>query len=488
MSSFCRKLSCVECSDHFKNSDISLSRLWEEKGIPPRIGICNRCREYGPDVGLKRRNWDMVPDEEQLEYGMNASEIVADRIALAMQQDSSEPEKTDWAHIETIGMWRGYVYLRAWQNTLMMKVNRGDKVDISSMGVVYFSQSQNKKICGWISNIDKEGRFTVTRRPSKQETENAKKKNKPIPKIMNRPGLKFEDLYPPITIQDKATLPEVCGCNGSCGLVYLKSALTPGKDRGWGNHHTKGGENVFCQSCLPDSAIPEKAGAPSPCFHIGFCKSAYCGCWGCSASDVRTNTKNRCGDCGCMSCDGWIDRKTGDDTWFCRRCWIGYYEEHRLVRLCDVDKSTKDTSPSLSDAMKWGWSDEEIAHSRAPGLFDGIWIGKHENVNQVSCEKINAVKQFHKCYKTGRWNTFLPEEAYFTQYPSSRTNIGSAPEPKKDEELFYTIYPASEGGIDRLLYEIQETRLKEGGIMSPTASVTPVPQRDGGEVEEWPEL
>ena len=86
----------------------------------------------------------MVSDEEQLEYGLNASEIVADRIALAMQQDSSEPEKTDWAHIETIGMWRGYVYLRAWQNTLMMKVNRGDKIDISSMGVVYFSQSQNK--------------------------------------------------------------------------------------------------------------------------------------------------------------------------------------------------------------------------------------------------------------------------------------------------------------------------------------------------------
>ena len=470
MGSSCKNFTCIECSDHFKNSDVSLGMLWKDKGFPSRIGICSSCREYGPDVGLKRRNWDMKPDEEHIEYGENAHEIVADRIALAIQRESSEPEKTKWLHIETIGMWKGYVYLRAWQNTLREKISHGNMFEISSMGVVYFSKSQKKKICGWISNI-KDGLFTVTRRPSKQETENAQKKNKTIPKIMNRPGLKFEDLYPPISIQDKATIPEVCGCNGLCGLAYLKSSLKLGKDLGWGNHLSKGGHNMFCQSCLPERAIPEKAGAPSPDFHIGFCKSAYCGCWGCSASDLRCKTENRCGDCGSMSCDGWIDRKTGEDTWFCRICWIGYYEEHKLVRLCDVDKAIKDTSPSHYDLKKWGWSNEEIAQSKKPNLFDGIWIGKRENVGYVSREKVNAVKKFHECYRTGNWSAFLPEEAYFTQYPSSQSNIGSSEEPTNNENFYY-IYPRDEGGMERLLFEIHESNSKE----------------DRGTVEEWPEL
>jgi hypothetical protein len=405
MTSVSLKHTCIECSHPFQNSDLDLQNSWSYNGLPVGTGICGRCLVSGPAPGRARRNWDMAPDEEQLEYGVNAHEITADRIALGVGEFVKEHPKTKWHEGEFM---RLYIYLRGWQNTLAAKISRGETGFM--VKVTYRSVSHGDYLGGWISSIGEGDDLTVTRRPTKKEVETAKKKNKTIPKTITRTGLRFSDLAPPALLERDRPLPRLKKCNGSCGLLHTE--LTPGKERGWGGHYANGLENMFCKSCLPEIAIPETAGAESPNFHIGFCRPEFCGCWSCSASDLRNNRKHKCGECLLLSCDGWIDRKTGDDTWFCRGCWINYYDGHKLVRLCDIDKTSEDTSPPREIALGWGWSEKEISDSKEANQFDGIWI-KKGGEDQISPKKVEAVKMFHKCYQTQRFYFENPGEAYF---------------------------------------------------------------------------
>ena len=295
--------TCIECSRPFQNSDTEQCRSWRELGMPGGIGICPRCLKYGPAPGLARRNWDMV-DEEQLEYGVNASEIASDRIALGLE---GKPLKTKWHENNKMKL---YIYLRGWQNSLQEKINRGMTGEV--VRVLYFSTSQEDYLGGWISSIDGENRFTITRRPTKGEVEKAKKDGKTVPMSMTRSNLELKDLAPPIMLKNDRPLPKIHKCNGSCGLIH--SDLTLGKENGWGDHIKNGGSNMFCRTCLPDRAIPETAGSDDVNHHIGFCKPQFCGCWSCSASNVRTGQKNHCIQCDSFSSDGWIDRKTTINT------------------------------------------------------------------------------------------------------------------------------------------------------------------------------
>ena len=82
-----------------------------------------------------------------------------------------------------------------------------------------------------------------------------------------------------------------------------------------------------CKECshkeLTRERPPDYAGDIN---HIGFKKGTECGCWSCSGSDLNSNIYHKCGQCMKYSNNGWVDRKTGDDTWFCRDCWLLYFK------------------------------------------------------------------------------------------------------------------------------------------------------------------
>ena len=364
--------SCIECSRVFPESH-EIGRPTYK--LPTGVGVCDRCYAAGPGKGTERRDWSTVDDEE-LEYGDNAADIAADRMAVGIASLNLE-KKTQWWD-EHDSSWYAYIHLRGWQNTLNGKVKCG----ITGTSVVYHSESQKKKMTGWISDIDGTA-ITISRDPTKKEIDKLKAAGKYHPDMMYKRKLKLVDLLPPcIDCSGKAFCGMSKKCQG-CGLAHTDTTL--GSERGWGMNPKYGGDNVFCASCIPPAAIPLEAGDHE---HIGFCKSEFCGCWTCSSSDFNDDVEHMCRECRNMSSSGWVDRKSGLDWWFCRGCWIEYYNDHKLVRLCDVDESSKEDTKGLK-----GLKGLCLKEAMEPNSFDGIWVSRSETTTQ---EQIDNVKYYQK--------------------------------------------------------------------------------------------
>ena len=361
-----------------------------------RFGICDMCDEYGPADGNNRRDWS-DHDDEQLEYGANASEIAADRMASGVVRGDDLVKKKWWGESEK-GQWGVYMYLRAWQNTLKARVS------LCRLGIVvsYFSKSQKKLLIGVINEFDGEC-FTLSRKPTKEEiAKEVKRGGSPSGLTVLRKGLVFEDLWPPgAAAPIGSNTPMPSKCDGECGQAHTE--LEFGKSRGWGEHLRYGGIRKFCVSCLPQEAIPDEAGDTE---HIGFCKAQYCGCHSCSASDFRNNARNCCSECKNTSSDGWIDRKTGDSSWFCRKCWINYYKEHRLVRLSDLEMYQPRRFPKYL-------SKNERSEDHPPHTFDGIWIHRNQRLSDVDPAKVDAVAKFQMSRKGGGHPPGMEDYMYF---------------------------------------------------------------------------
>jgi hypothetical protein len=385
--------SCIECSVLFTTPCEKAISIIPRNFIVDGVALCEMCTSSGPSQKVTdRRDWSHVDVGEELEYGENAPEIASERMAIHIgghekqsrlhptlrgpKGGGAKPDDCPW---KGDGSWTRdkanltmYIFIRGWQNTLRGKIESltraGKPLNIP---VAYHSVSLNKRTLGWISKVVGDS-FTISRYPTKEEVLKNEQKGLSYKNIaiLHRSGIKFEDMWPPESLVD-GIIEAPQKCNGRCGLLHTE--VTLGSKVGWGSHPTHGGINHFCISCLPSHSIPEMAGDTH---HIGFCKSRYCGCWTCSQSDKREENFTLCGGCNKSSCNGWIDRKTGEDTWYCRECWTDYYSIHKLVRICDVDKTTP--------------KDEEYE----PNRFDGIWVLKDEPLHSVPREKYEEVKRF----------------------------------------------------------------------------------------------
>lgn len=345
---------CLECSNHFLGYDTQTLWFQEAFMLPIGVGICNKCMMYGYGPFNQRRSWDPLWIDERLNetwYGCKQGEdgYMKDRPS----------EKTMWPSQGNI-KWKSFVYLRAWMNTLKAKVDAGLIIHGEKIPCAWYSTSQKGRVLGFIW-CEKDGEIEVYRDSTEKEKQKYGKTKNLIKK-----KLKVNEILPPETALDTIDVskyPKCCSCD-DCGLAHTEVE----ESKVWKGRY-------FCHLCLEkdkkESRPPPYAGDIN---HIGFVKTNECGCWSCSSSDLNENIKNRCGQCYKFSTSGWIDRKSGDSTWFCRDCWFNYFDHYKLVMLKEVDPSIKDESKEVH-------------------YYNGIWVPK--DGSEVSKEQIRIVKRYH---------------------------------------------------------------------------------------------
>lgn len=375
--------SCIECSCHFETTIYKDGYWWRAMNFPKGIGICKKCEMYGSDIPYGRRSWKQQHIDEDLTktwYGYHEGQ--------EGWIEGRPSNKNLWWDPRDI-KWSMYIYLRSWQNSLAAKLRVGEGYKDPC---VFYSVSQKENVKGFVGNM-KDGKVSVYRESTDEEKKKYGKKEF-IKKVM-----KIEELRPPESLEEFSVSPECKKCSG-CGTCH--SYTVPSED--WKGRH-------FCIECHKNQ-LRRREKNPIPAYagdneHIGFCKTEICGCWSCSSSDLNHDVQHRCSQCMRFSNDGWVDRKTGDCSWFCRECWYSYFDEFKLVRIKDIDSSVSDESP--------------YAH-----YYNGIWIPKTSDGSDVKKEQIEIVKGFHKrIYPLNwrlvsvdqiPWNEDLPEKEL--DYPS----------------------------------------------------------------------
>lgn len=345
---------CLECSNHFMGYDTQTIWFQQEFLLPVGVGICNKCMMYGYGPFNARRSWEPKWIDERLHetwYGCKEGE---DGYLTGRPS-----EKTVWP-VAGDTKWKSFVYLRAWMNTLKAKVDAGLITHGIKIPCAWYSTSQKGRVGGFIWCI-KGDEIEVYRDSTKEEKEKYGKRKELI-----RKRLKVNEILPPETVKDivdTSTYPKCYSCD-NCEITHTEIE----ESKVW-----KG--RFFCHACLKKEKTERRPPAyAGDIHHICFVETTECGCWSCSSSDLNDNIKHRCGQCYKFSNSGWIDRKTGDSTWFCRECWFSYYDHYKLVMLKDVDPSIKDES--------------EHVH-----YYNGIWISK--DGSEVSKEQIRIVKRYH---------------------------------------------------------------------------------------------
>ena len=346
---------CLECSNHFLGYDTQT--IWFQQAflLPVGVGICNKCMMYGYGPYNARRSWDPKwIDERLLEtwYGCKEGE---DGYLTGRPS-----EKTVWpASGDT--KWISFVYLRAWMNTLKAKVDAGLITHGIKIPCAWYSTSQKGRVAGFIWCM-KGDEIEVYRDSTKEEKEKYGKTKELI-----RKRLKVNEIFPPETanyVVDRRKYPKCYSCD-NCEIAHTEIE----ESKVWKGRY-------FCHTCLKKDSIESRPPAyAGDIHHIGFVETTECGCWSCSSSDLNDNIKHRCGQCYKFSNSGWIDRKTGDSTWFCRECWFSYFEHYKLVMLKDVDPSIKDESDGVH-------------------YYNGIWVPKDDS--GISKEQIRIVKRYHE--------------------------------------------------------------------------------------------
>ena len=346
---------CLECSNHFMGYDTQTIGFQQSFLLPVGVGICKKCMMYGYGPFNKRRSWDPKWMDENIHetwYGCKEGE--------ACGGFQCRPAKNYMWPAAGDSRWKSFVYLRAWMNTLKAKVDAGLITHGIKIPCAWYSTSQKGRVAGFIWCVIGD-EIEVYRDSTKEEKEKYGKTKELI-----RKRLKVNEILPPETAKDMvdtSTYPKCFSCD-NCELAHTEIE----ESKVWKGRY-------FCHSCLKkekkERRPPEYAG---DIYHIGFVETTECGCWSCSSSDVNDNIKHQCGQCYKFSNSGWIDRKTGDSTWFCRDCWFSYFEHYKLVMLKDVDPSIKDES-------------EDVHY------YNGIWVPK--DGSGVSKEQIRIVKRYH---------------------------------------------------------------------------------------------
>ena len=342
--------SCIECSNHFKAVPKSspLVGWWRFTCLLPEgVGICKKCQMYGPGPIGKRRSWDPKFIDEDPSETWNG---VSDENDPEYWRDRPSEKNLWWERFT--GRWKVYSFHCSWLNSFNGRKRIGD---VKGFPVCWYSVSQKNRIEGWIHSID--GDEVTVMRNAVDEKEKAQGN-------VFRRKLHIRDIHPPEAARDGPLDFNLVKCS-LCGLSHSEHRVS----KVW-----KG--RSVCKECshkeLTRERPPDYAGDIN---HIGFKKGTECGCWSCSGSDLNSNIYHKCGQCMKYSNNGWVDRKTGDDTWFCRDCWLLYFKEFKLVHISTM----KPTMDGLG-----------------PNYYNGIWIPKDSDGSDVSKEQIQIVKAYHK--------------------------------------------------------------------------------------------